>query len=404
MVLRMAFLSVHSSPLGVMGGKDTGGMSGYLLGLSAALGNLGHQVDLYTRAQHIGGGSIHSLSANVRLITVDDGLGPLDKKEIYPHCESIAQTVLKFIQAEQVSYDLIFSHYWLSGCVGRYISAAFNLPHHIMFHTLGRAKNEYCPSENEPQQRLAEEEALAKEADLVVTAALLEKDRLLHYYGLCPGKIAVVTCGVDRNLFSPGDCKEAREKLGFGPEKIILSVGRIEPVKGFKLLVDAAALLPGEDNYRVVIVGGDSSSRAGIAALKEKIAEAGLAGRVTFTGIVEHHLLPAYYRAADLTVIASSYESFGMVALESLSCGTPLVGGTTGVMPELAGSPAALSPVTVTMVGSREPSAWAAAVRNAYLLKNPLSADRINNLLAPYNWPDAANQYIRSLQTTEFRI
>jgi D-inositol-3-phosphate glycosyltransferase len=404
LVLRMAFLSVHSSPLGLMGGKDTGGMSGYLLGLSAALGGLGHQVDLYTRAQDIGIGSVRSLSANVRLVTFDDKLGPLDKNEIYPHCESIARTILNFIEAEQVSYDLIFSHYWLSGCVGRYISAALNLSHHIMFHTLGRAKNEHCSAESEPNQRLAEEEALANEADLVVTAARLEKDRLLHYYGLCPEKVAIVPCGVDRNLFSPGDCKEARERLGLGEEKIILSVGRIEPVKGFDLLIDAAALLPGEDNFRVVIVGGDSSGRAGIAALKEKAAEAGLAGIVTFTGIVEHHLLPAYYRAADVTVIASSYESFGMVALESLSSGTPVVGGATGVMPELSGSPAVFSPVAVTavtMVDSREPSAWAAAIRNACLHKNPLSADRENNLLAPYNWPGAANQYIRSLQTAE---
>lgn len=394
-------MSVHSSPLGMMGGKDTGGMSGYLLGLSAALGRLGHQVDLYTRKQDKEAGSIQSLAAGVRLVKVDDGLGPLDKNELYPHCGSISRKILGIIEDEQVSYNLVFSHYWLSGCVGRHISAALNLPHHVMFHTLGRAKNESCPAESEPQQRLAEEEALAREACLLVTAARLEKDRLVHYYGLCPEKVAILTCGVDRNLFSPGDCKEARERLGLGEEKIILSVGRIEPVKGFDLLIDAAALLPGEDKFRVVIAGGDSSNRAGIAALKEKTAEAGLAGRVTFTGIVGHHLLPSYFRAADVTVIASSYESFGMVALESLSCGTPVVGGATGVIPELSGTPADLSPDVVTIVENREPSSWAAAIRNAYLLKKPFSADRINDLLAPYNWPDAANQYIRSLQKTE---
>jgi D-inositol-3-phosphate glycosyltransferase len=395
----MVFLSVHSSPLGLMGGKDTGGMSGYLLGLSAALGDSGHRVDLYTRAQGRGGGSVQSLSANVRLVTVDDGLGLLGKNEIYPHCETIAQALLQQMQGEDVSYDLIFSHYWLSGCVGRRISAALNLPHHIMFHTLGRAKNESCPAENEPLQRLAEEEKLANEADLVVAAARLEKERLLDYYGLCPGKIALVPCGVDRNHFSPGDSKQARDKLGFGEEKIILSVGRIEPVKGFDLLIDAAALLPVEDNYRVVIVGGDSSSMAGLAALHEKAAKAGLAGRITFAGMIEHQHLPAYYRASDVTVIASSYESFGMVATESLSCGTPVVGGATGVLPELASVFESLTPVFV--VENRDPSEWASAIKSACLLNKPLSAGKINNLLNPYNWPDAANKYIQSLHTTE---
>jgi len=399
LVLKMAFLSVHSSPLGLMGGKDTGGMSGYLLGLSDALGNAGHRVDLYTRAQDRGGGSVQSLSSNVRQVTVDDGLGLLGKNKIYPHCETIAEALLQQMRGEAISYDLIFSHYWLSGCVGRRISSALNLPHHIMFHTLGRAKNESCPAEKEPLERLAEEEKLANEADLVVAAARLEKERLLDYYGLCPGKIALVPCGVDRSLFSPGDSKQAREKLGFGVEKIILSVGRIEPVKGFDLLIDAAALMPPEDNTRVVIVGGDSSSMAGLAALKERAAKAGLAGRIAFTGIIEHHHLPVYYRASDVTVIASTYESFGMVATESLSCGTPVVGGATGVLPELAGSEAAFSPVIVAE--NRDPAAWATAIRRACLLKKPLSADRINKLLAPYNWPDAANKYIRSLQTAE---
>ncbi|MFU8794850.1 MAG: glycosyltransferase [Dethiobacteria bacterium] len=391
-LLRIALLSIHSSPLGQMGTKDTGGMSTYLLGLSRALGEEGHSVDIFSRGSGKKGSFVQDISPGVRLITLNDGLGPLAKEDLFWHTENIAALLLDFTEVSRSEYDLIFSHYWLSGCVGRVVSDKMKLPHLVMFHTLGQAKNENCPAENEPAQRLLEEEALAFGSDLVVTAAHSEKERVARYYKLDPEKIAVIPCGIDRNLFKPVARKSARDELTLSGEKIILSVGRIEPVKGLDLLVRAAALLPAEDKIRLVIAGGDSSGEARIAELKELAAGAGFSGMLTFSGSIDHNRLPLYYSAANVTVISSAYESFGMVALESPACGTPVVAGPVGIIPELLDPD---HPDTLgCLVGSRDPVDWAAAIRKTYMRPDPISATDITARLAPYNWDASAEKLI----------
>ncbi len=386
--MRMAFLSIHSSPLGKAGGKDTGGMSTYLRGLSEALGAAGHKVDLFTRAAGTGDEGIRQLSDNVRLVAVDDDNGPLDKGEIYPHCPEIAAAVDQFCRREGARYDVIFSHYWLSGCVGRLLEAKWQVPHLIMFHTLGRAKNDACCGENEPLLRIVEEENLARSCSLVVVSAQLEKDKVFACFNLPPEKAALIPCGIDRNLFRPSVRQKSKEQLGLADRSVILAVGRIEPVKGFDLVIEAAGLLPRENDFRVIIAGGDDQGCSQVAALEESAAALGLAGKVKFAGLVEHSCLPLYYSAADVTVMPSHYESFGLTALESIACGTPLVGAPVGVLPELInrGSGGRYG----FLVYDRNPASWAAKIREVLLHSATISKPDIDKLLAPYSWTDAA--------------
>ncbi len=388
--MKMAFLSIHSSPLGKVGGKDTGGMSTYLCGLSEALGAMGHQVDIFSRFPVTGVEGIHKMFPNVRLVSIDDGNGSLAKDDIYSHIPSIAAAIDRLCRQDQYSYDVIFSHYWLSGCVGEILKQRWQIPNLMMFHTLGRAKNETCPEENEPLRRIVEEENLTRNSDLIITAAALEKERILHYYNFPPEKVAVVPCGIDRMLFRPLDRKKAKEQIGLDIKKVILAVGRIEPVKGFDFLIETTALLPFEDDIKLLIVGGDEQSRAQVAALKEKAASLGLKGRVQFTGSIDHQSLPLYYNAADVTVIPSYYESFALTALESIACGTRIVGAPVGILPEISsrvpgGYPGCL-------LSDRTPAPWAAKIRETIFQIEPISPAEIETLLTPFNWTDTATR------------
>jgi D-inositol-3-phosphate glycosyltransferase len=396
--LRIAMLSIHSSPLGRLGAKDTGGMSTYLRGLSSALGASGHRVDLFTRVSDRDSAGVVDVAPKVRLVSVADQLGILSKNELYPHAAVIAEAVKKFCRGDGAAYDLIFSHYWVSGVVGQLLQQSWKRPHLIMFHTLGRAKNEACREESEPELRIIEEEQLANSCDLVVTAALSEKHKLISYFGLANDKITVIPCGLDRMLFKPLASRKANEQIGLngGGERMILAVGRVEPVKGFDLLIRAAAYLPNEDNYQVVIVGGDAASSEQIAALKETAAHLGLQEKLLFTGLVDHDQLPLYYNAAAVTVIPSHYESFGLVALESVACGTPLVAGPVGVIPELI-IEGEHDPCG-RIVQGRDPAAWAAAIRQIYLQSGQIDAAEIEIRLAPYSWPAAAEALISRVE------
>ena len=394
--MKMAFLSVHSSPLGPMGTRDTGGMSAYLLGLSQALDEMGHSVDIFTGAELNGETPQQIGSSAVRLITIKKKRSGASREELFSNASQLAAQIGAFIRRSQVSYDLIFSHYWLSGLAGRTLNRDLKLPHLVMFHTLGRAKNESCSGEHEPMLRLEEENKLAAGCDMVVTASRLEQEKVCSYFSLPKERVAVIGSGINRAHFTPLERKRAREKAGVSGYKVMLAVGRIEPVKGFELLIEAAALLPLEDPFRVIIVGGDSADAAKIAALKELAASRGVSDRLHFTGRIEHKELPIYYSAADVTVIPSFYESFSMVALESIACGTPVVSGPVGVIPELAEGEAGEQ--VVKLVGDRSPAAWAAAIRKVYLGENRLVPVSIDSCLAPYNWHSVAEKLVQSLK------
>jgi D-inositol-3-phosphate glycosyltransferase len=389
--LKIAILSIHSSPLGVQGTQDTGGMSTYLLGLTKALGASGHLVDIYTRA--LTGSYIKAtdLFTNVRLIYLNDGLGPLNKYELAQHTNQFSEMIDEVRKQHNLHYNLLFSHYWISGLVGQQLRAKWQLPHLLMFHTLGRAKNDLCPGEDEPMARLTAEEKLALSADLVIVAARSERERLLNYYPLNPDRVQVIPIGLDRQLFRPLDGSDAKEKIGIRADKIILSVGRLEPVKGFDLLLAAAAFLdPGVD-FKVVIVGGDDRGRDLKADLKKRAKRLHLNDRVIFTGHAAYEYLPYYYNAAAVTVIPSYYESFGLVALESLACNTPLITGPVGVIPELVEDP--VSTGLVHLVPERSPALWAAKIKEVLSAPHPFAKDGAGHIPGGFSWAAAAKRF-----------
>ncbi len=386
--LKIAILSIHSSPLGALGTKDTGGMSTYLLGLTKALGLSGHMVDIYTRAVAGTNHHVTEVSTNVRLISINDGLGPLCKYELADHAHPLAEIIEDFSQQNNLHYDLLFSHYWISGLVGQQLQTKWQLPHLLMFHTLGRAKNELCPGEKEPLERLEAEEKLAFGTDLLIVASQSERERLINYYSLDPDRVQVIPVGIDRNLFRPLDRSFSKEKIGLGTEKIILSVGRLEPVKGFELLLAATALIDQTLEYKVVIVGGDDQSNDLEEDLKKTADRLKLTDRIVFAGRAAYEVLPYYYNSAAVTVIPSFYESFGLVVLESLACNTPVVAGPVGVIPELAEISGSESHILV--VPERNPVLWADLIREAITTEPIIAGAAADHLLKKFSWTFAA--------------
>jgi D-inositol-3-phosphate glycosyltransferase len=389
--LKIAILSIHSSPLGAQGTQDTGGMSTYLLGLTKALGASGHLVDIYTRALTGNNLKVTDLFTNVRLISLNDGLGPLNKYALAQSANKQAAQIDYFSQQHNLNYDLIFSHYWVSGLVGQQLHVKWQLPHLLMFHTLGRAKNDLCPGEDEPLARLAAEEKLALGADLVIVAARSERERLLNYYPLDPDRVQVIPVGLDRHLFRPLDSPAAKEKIGIKADKIILSVGRLEPVKGFDLLLAAAAFLDPAVDFKVLIVGGDERGRDLKADLKKTANRLHLTDRVVFAGHAAYENLPYYYNVAAVTVIPSYYESFGLVALESLACNTPLIVGPVGVIPELVEDPVSVG--LVHLVSERSPALWAAKINEVLSAPHPFAKDGAGHIPGGFSWPAAAKRF-----------
>lgn len=331
--LKIAMLSVHSCPVGKLGSKDTGGMSVYIRELARELGKRGHLVDIYTRAHDPVEERIVQLGDNARVIHLQAGeVEPIDKLAVYSHLEDFACSMEDFRARSGLHYDLIHSHYWLSGWVGRRIQRWWDVPHVIMFHTLGALKNAIGVGESEPALRIMAERELVRDCHRIIAATEKGKEELVSFYGASPQKISAIPCGVNLELFRHLDKEEARRNLGFNGDNIILFVGRIDPLKGIDRLLMALPGLETRRKLKLLVIGGDRDSQPEVERLQSLSQSLQIQDSVTFTGIVEQTELPLYYSAADVCVIPSYYESFGLVALESLACGTPIVATRVGGM------------------------------------------------------------------------
>lgn len=331
--LRLAMISVHSCPAGKLGGRDTGGMNVYVVELARELGRKGNVVDIYTRVHQPEHEQIVSLGQNVRLIhleTIRDEEIP--KIAIYSYLQRFTCGVENFRKSNNLDYDLIHSHYWLSGLVGKQLRAWWHIPQVVMFHTLGAAKNTTGVGEDEPELRIESEREVMNNCERIIAATDREKEELIKHYGASPQKIAIIPCGVNLDLFKPLDKEMARKELSLDHEKVILLVGRIDPLKGLRQMFSALTHMTGKEAPRLMIVGGDEHSQGEVQALQGMARELHIEDQVTFVGSVPQERLPLFYSAADVCVIPSYYESFGMVALESLACGTPIVATDVGGM------------------------------------------------------------------------
>jgi len=329
--MKIAMLSAHSCPVGNLGAKDTGGMSVYVRELARELGKLGVLVDVYTRVHDPRDDQIYRLGQNARLIHLKAGEdGEIDKLAVYPYLPDFADSLEDFRRGEDLRYDLVFSHYWLSGWVGRILQRWWDVPHFMMFHTLGAAKNAVGIGEVEPELRIETERQLARDCHHIITATDKEKEELIWRFGASPDRITAIPCGVNLELFQPVDKEVAKRCLGLGGEKLVLFVGRIEPLKGIAQLLRAMTYLENGLRPRLMIIGGDEHSQDEMERLRRLSWDLHVGDSVTFLGLIEQEKLPLFYSAADVCAIPSYYETFGLVALEALACGTPVVATRVG--------------------------------------------------------------------------
>jgi D-inositol-3-phosphate glycosyltransferase len=334
-------LSYHTCPLATLGGKDTGGMNVYVRELTRYLGRLGVHVDVFTRSQdehvpHV----LHDLGYGNRVVHVPAGPEmPCSKETLAGYIPEFVEGVLEFARHKNLRYDLIHSHYWMSGAAALELREVWKTPVVHMFHTLGIMKQRVArvPGEAEGDYRLNGEREVLRRADRIVAATPAELAQLQWLYGADVKKVVIIPPGVDISHFYPIPADEAKEVIGVPPcENMLLFVGRIEPLKGVDILIHAIRLLH-DQNICVclAVIGGDPNDNpmtesAEMARLKDLREGVGLGDLVTFLGKRGQDTLPYYYSAAEAVVVPSHYESFGMVALEAMACGTPVVASEVG--------------------------------------------------------------------------
>jgi D-inositol-3-phosphate glycosyltransferase len=329
----IAVVSVHTSPLARPGTRDSGGMNVYIRQLSHEMGRRAHTMDIFTRRTDPDTPEVTVIDERTRVIQIDAGAPGAEKASLRRVLPGFRDGVLAFQRRDGRTYDLVHSHYWLSGWVGQTLKTEWQVPHVIMFHTLGEVKNRHHLTEREPNHRIDGERLVAHGVDRVICASQGEKEMITAHYGVSPQKVTVVPCGVDTEVFRPLDKAITRRELGLpAKEQVVLFVGRIEPLKGIDLLLRAVSHLDGR--FRVLVIGGDGKDIARKSELAALSAELRIAGKVTFLDAVPHDDLPLYYNAADICVVPSYYESFGLVAVEAMACGVPVIASRVGGLKE----------------------------------------------------------------------
>lgn len=344
--LRIAMLSVHTCPLAAPGGKQTGGMNVYVRELMRQLGRRGVLVDAYTRSESAAIPHVPDtdLGPNVRVIHVVAGNeSPASKDDIWRARQAFVDGVLAQMADEGLRYDIYHAHYWMSGWVAERLAAVHPAPVVQMFHTLGALKDmavaEGGPSDL-PERRSVEAEIMAH-ADALVAATTIDRDHMVAYYDADPDHIHIIPPGVDLEIFRPLPRDDAFHALGEDPcQRMILFVGRMDPVKGLDTLLRALAAILDRDpavleDACLVIAGGDKVEDqplvdAEMARIDGLRRELGLGEFVRFVGSLPQDSLPFWYNAAEVVVVPSRYESFGLVALEAMACGTPVIASDVG--------------------------------------------------------------------------
>jgi len=328
-------ISLHTSPLAALGGRETGGMNVYVREIATQLGASGIEVDVFTRRCDPELPAVTSIAPGARLIQVDAGPAALIEKEELPaFVAPFAEGVEAFRTAEGGEYDLIHSHYWLSADAGGDLAERWDVPHAAMFHTLGDVKLRARASERESEVRLDTERRLVHALDRVVAATEHERQLLRQIYRVPASRVSVIPLGVDLDQFSPiphEDRAAVRQRLGLPEdERIVLAIGRIEPLKGLDVLIQSLSAMSDRDRVGLYIIGGDERARPELDRLAAIARTFGVQGHVHFLGARPHEDLPDYYRAADVVAVPSFYESFGLVAVEAMASGVPVVASRVG--------------------------------------------------------------------------
>jgi D-inositol-3-phosphate glycosyltransferase len=387
-IKRIAMISVHGCPMVTPGMRFAGGMNVYLRDIAPAIAAAGVAVDVYTRSHHAGGPEIFEIGPNSRVIHLHAGDPELVKSEVVPYLPAFRDRMLEFAAQEGLEYDLVHSHYWLSGSVGQSVAARWGVPGVVSFHTLAAIK-EREGSEMEPEQRKVAEAQMARGADLVFAFTGDERRELNELFEIEHDRIHVAPGGVDLSLFRPTDKLAARKRLGFdADDNIILFVGRPEPFKGPDVLIRALPHMRNTDNLRLVLVGGSEGEHS-FDWLRLLAAELGVADKVSWNQAMPQEQLVDFYAATDLTAAPSFHESFGLVALESMASSRPVVASDVGAL-----STQIVHGKTGCLVGAHDPVDFAHCIEE--ILGNPrvleVMGDAAVDHAREFTWTRAADQ------------
>ncbi len=411
---RIAVLSVHTSPVAALGGSKTGGMNVYVREMAREMAQRGIMVDIFTRRTDPQTPEVDTqLGLNIRVVSVPCGpAAPLEPDAVFPYLQDFTAGVIAFTMRYQVpAYDMIYSHYWLSGWVAHKLKEVWGTPFAQMFHTLGQMKQRIAPGNAEggaypghglilPDLRITNETRVVTWADRLIAATEAEQAQLLWLYRADRRKISIIPPGVDAQRFQPQPSVDARRQLGLDTNaQLLLFVGRIEPLKAVDSILHAARLLLDQQphilaNTRIAIIGGtpDNPELKRLKALTDTL---GIRHLVDFLGAKDQSQLSTYYAAASAVMMPSDYESFGMVALEAMASGTPVIASHVGGLAFLV-----RDAETGYLVPTREPQALANCM--ARLLADPAACQRLGENAArvaqSYRWQVIVDRLLEAFE------
>ena len=343
--MRVAMLSVHACPMAKLGGRDSGGMNLYIRELARDLASRGIEVDVYTRQREHDHPTIQEIAPGARVIHISAGpVSYIPKMEVYDRLDEFTAGVDAYVAQNAIRYDVVHAHYWLSAEVARVLAPRWGVPRIQMFHTLGLVKREVMDEDIDAESdvRVAIERRAIRDSASVVAASEIEAGELEQLYAADRTKLRIIPCGVDPEVFHPIRQADARRELGRDEcERMVLFVGRIEQIKGIDVLLRAIGILfraypELRNDLCLLVVGGALDAEDGeaetekIVELRRLVHEHRLEDTVDFVGSQEQRRLAVFYNAADLCAVPSLTESFGLVALEAMACGTPVVGTRVG--------------------------------------------------------------------------
>lgn len=356
-VRRIAMLSLHTSPLAQPGAGDGGGMNVYVHSLASALARAGVECDVLTRAEHAEQSPVVEVEPGFRVVHLDAGPRRVVPKASLPGLVDDLVGAGRRYLAGAGEIDALHAHYWISGAVGHRLKHELDIPLVTTFHTLARTKAAAGVNDDGEEREQVESEVVAC-TDRIVASTTDELGELVAAYDADPSRIEVIPPGVDHSLFVPGDCAAARRRLGVPPGPVVLFVGRIQPLKGADVALRALAALA-DERAMLVVVGGPSGAdgEGELARLRALATELGIEDRVRWVAPQPHAALVDWYRAADVCIVPSRTESFGLVALEAAACGTPVVASEVGGLRSLV-----TDGETGFLVAGRAPSDYAAPV------------------------------------------
>lgn len=404
----LAILSMHTSPLAQPGTGDGGGMNVYVRELASALARSGVRCEVFTRASDSSQPAVVGVEPGFSVHHVPAGdLGPVPKEDLWELVGEWADGVgtrLQALEAAGQRIDAVHANYWLSGVAGHRLKHELDVPLVSTFHTLDRVKAEagpQGPSPAEAARREAAEVEVVGCSDAILASCSVEAEQLATHYGAERERIEIVAPGVDHAFFAPGDRGQARRAIGF-PEAdpMILFVGRVQPLKGLGVAVQALAEVCADRRLRaatLVAVGGPSGPEGPgeMSRIRDLAERLGVGSRLRVVPAQPHELLSTFYRAADVCVVPSRSESFGLVALEAAACGTPVVASAVGGLTTLVDDGR-----TGYLLESRDPRAWASRLRE--LLCDPAAAAGIGAAAArrarAYTWSAAAGSFCSRLR------